>query len=175
MLPDPRGPYAVWCAWLDAFAEGDDTPPDGLPPVDPHALGGRAAGRIAERCAEALNARLRRWHHALQHDLDGANGVESLERALRAARHRATPLRALAGSELLFDELRESLSEGLTNALAEAQRTLEDSVRRDRALGENALRVVRNARIDRPLAAVLDLPAEPTVPSAPAGARSILL
>lgn len=174
MLPAPDTPYARWAAWLDRFAGGADEPPDELPAMEPEQVGGATAARFAERCAEAMQRRLTHWHAQLARDLEHAMTPLDARQALHAARRRLVAARALAVSELLFAELREALANALDDALAQAQRQLEESAFAGRADGEQFLRAVREVRLDQ--APQLDLGAAPFHPPSDARPhRSILL
>jgi len=144
-------PYARWCVWLERFAAGADEPLEGLPAMDPGELGGLTAARFAERCGDALQLRLTRWHEQLGRDLDRTLTPLDVREALQAARRRLTQARALTASVLLFPELREALSDALEASLKQAQEALEESAFAHRDDGEQLLRAVREVRVDRAL------------------------
>lgn len=172
----PRGAYAEWSSWLSAFADGrHDGDASGLPPADPEHVGALAAARIAERAGAALNQRLDRWSADLSRDLRDAGGPQALRAALVAARHRLTPLRRLASCPLLYESLRQSLTEQLDAIVADAQKQLEAIATGQGGGDETLLRVVRHQPLTGAIGVDLPsgAPADPA-PEAPSRRRVLL-
>lgn len=165
------GGYASWVGWLDAFARGEDRPSTDLVPVD-ESLGPSMFGRLLQRISTAYTARAGRWSTILDERIAAAasGGVSELGAVLMNARNTARPLWALAESSLLPVTLRAEMRRALTEMLAETQRSLEDSARRQLG-GEEVLAVLREHRLTV-------VPAPAPVPSpvvAPAGRRRVIL
>jgi hypothetical protein len=166
-----QGAYGQWSAWLADFALGSESEElDSLPSVGIEQLGSVAAARLSQRCAEALSSRLRLWSECFSRDLERARLADDLRRALGSARGRLSPLRALASSPLLFEELRVSLERQLQEVLERAQRDLEQHAGSG---AETLLRIVREQPLDR--AVLISLPTPPHEQSSPAAARRIIL
>jgi hypothetical protein len=169
-----QGAYGQWSAWLADFALGSESEElDSLPSVSIEQLGSVAAARLSQRCAEALSSRLRLWSECFSRDLERARLADDLRRALGSARSRLSPLRALASSPLLFEELRVSLERQLQEVLERAQRDLEQHTERAGSGEEILLRIVREQPLDR--AVLISLPTPPHEQSGPAAARRIIL
>lgn len=169
------GIYAQWAAWLADFGHGrQQRSLDGLPAMCVTELGSVAAVRLSQRCAEALNMRLDLWRRSLDRDLEHAGGPDDLRRAMTAARSRLSPLRELAGSPLLFEELRDNVERQLQQTLERMQEDLEGEVRRVEGAGETLLRIVREQPLCRAVAISLAPHRRQNVP-APEGSRQVLL
>jgi hypothetical protein len=168
------GAYGQWSAWLADFALGSESEDlDSLPPVRIEDLGSVAAARLAQRCAEALSQRMRLWSERFSRDLERARLADDLRRSLSSARSRLNPLRALASSPLLFEELRTSLERQLQEVLEQAQRDLERHAEQAGSGEETLLRIVREQPLDR--AVLVSLPTQPHEPPRPSAPRQVLL
>jgi hypothetical protein len=168
------GAYAQWSDWLARYAAGRETVPvDSLPAVSVEQIGSVAAARLCQRCGEALNLRLGRWSESFARDLERARSAQDLRMALRSARRRLEPLRALSSTALLFEELRTELTERLEQALKEMQQDLERHARGAGTDREVMLRIVREQPLDRALT-VLAL-GESGEPPSSRPARQILI
>lgn len=160
------GDYAAWADWLTRFGRGEMHEIAGLPAMSGDALGVAAAQRFAARCGAALDARLGLWARGLDRDRSRAAQPDELRLVLVNARNRLVPVRRFVGSDLLFAELRD----GLTEALATVLTTLQDDLDRQ---ASRAPLTVREAMIkvirDVPLTRVVDVAppaASPPVPAA---------
>lgn len=138
--------------------------PEGLAALTPEELGPTVFAKLAERCAQAFNARLDRWRDALQRDLDHIRRPADVAGALQSARNRARALEALSGSPLLYPQLAEALANALTRMLAAAHDAIEQSARGQGRAGEELLRTLRAAGIAKPIEVELDA-AAPSVAS----------
>ncbi|MGH2911969.1 MAG: hypothetical protein ACRDJ3_05790 [Solirubrobacteraceae bacterium] len=157
-MPEPEpecgvgGAYAQWSDWLTEYAVGRESVPlDSLPAVSIEQIGSVAAARLCQRCGEAMNLRLGCWSESFARDLERARSAQDLQVALRSARRRLDPLRALSSTELLFEELRMELGGCLEQALKEMQQDLERHAHAAGAEREVMLRVVREQPLDRAL------------------------
>jgi len=151
-----NGTYAQWAAWLHEFAEGQNS--DGwetLPSLSVEDLGAVAATRLSRRFAAAFNQRLLLWRDRFNRDLEYARNRDDVREALTAARRRLVPLRALASSPRVFDELRSSLEHELREALGRIQHDLEDVALRSGRDGELLLMLIREQPVDRAMAVFL--------------------
>jgi hypothetical protein len=153
--------YGVWSSWLDAFARGDDLPADRLVPLDDR-LGPHAQERVLRRIASAFDAREALWIAAFQRHMavtSTSHQVADLASAMISARRRAGPLRALAESRLLPDDMRTALGNSLTAMLRTTQQSMEDSLRHSGpellgAVRDNSLLRTPTAPSPRPATAV---------------------
>jgi hypothetical protein len=161
------GPYAAWASWLTAFGRGEDLSADQLVPVDED-MGPHMQSRVLQRLNEAFVARQRVWDQALVRDLD-ADGLSAL--TLVAARIRLRPLVALTRNPLLPDTVRTALRDALTETVRSAQRSIEDSVRRQPGAVDRLLGVVR----ENALTAALSEPPPVTAPRAGPAGRTVIL
>lgn len=166
------GGYAAWVAWLDAFGRGEDRSVDDLVPVD-ESLGPAMFGRLLQRISAAYTARAALWSRTLDQRIAVATevgGTHELAAALINGRGSLRPLWTLADLPLLPGELRAELRRALTDMLAEIQRSLEDSARRQPG-GEEVLGVLREHRLTvvAPPVSVLH-----SNPARPVGRRVIL-
>lgn len=169
-----RGVYGQWSAWLADFAEGkEDVPLDSLPPVRIEDVGARAAARTCQRCVDSLNQRMRYWSQRFSRDLEHSHSASDVRRALGCARIRLVPMRALAASPLLFDELRDGLQQQLQTVLDEAQHDLERHALAAGTEREVLLRIVREQPVNR--AVCMDLSNVPPDPSSTLADRSDVL
>jgi hypothetical protein len=119
-----------------------------------------------------MNLRLRRWSESFARDLERASGAQDLRMALRSARRRLDPLRALSSTALLFEELRMELEQCLDQALKEMQQDLERHAWEAGAKRDAMLRIVREQPLDRALTVVAL--GESDEPSSSRPARQIL-
>ena len=60
----PRGGYAAWVSWLEAFRRGEDPPTEGLGPVR-GGFGSYVEARLLDRLSAAFAERVRQWQTAL--------------------------------------------------------------------------------------------------------------
>jgi hypothetical protein len=170
----PSGGYAAWCGWLDAFAAGADLDPAALCRVD-DSLGPAMFGRLVDRINEAFLARVGGWNETLTRRLGAAvasgRGVREVGAVLFGARLALRPIFALADSPLLREGIGSGLRAALGEALASAQRGLEESVRQVPDRREELLMVIREQSLTRPA-----LPAPAPAPSTrPPSPRSVIL
>jgi hypothetical protein len=165
------GGYASWVGWLDAFARGEDRPASDLVPVD-ESLGPAMFGRLLQRVSAAYTARAGLWSTTLDQRIAAAasGGISELGAVLVNARGTLRPLWAFADSPLLPAAVRTEMRRALTEMLAEAQRSLEDSARRQLG-GEEVLAVLREHRLT-----VVEAPAPVPPPvAASGGGRRVIL
>lgn len=167
----PSSDYGAWSAWLDAFARGDDLPAGALAPVDDR-LGPHVQERVVRRIQEAFEARQALWLATFQRRLSvtsPSDQVTELASAMIAARRRALPLRTLARSPLLPDDVRTALTDALTTMLRSTQQSIADSLRHARPEVQAA---VRDNSLLRAL--TVEVAAPPPTPPARSGRRVIL-
>jgi hypothetical protein len=174
-----HGPYRAWASWLEAFGRGEDLPNRHLVPLDEH-LGVAMRERLLDRLAAAFRARADIWADMLRRHLAAGAIREPRElgATLVAARARLQPLRALAADLRLPEEVRTALTDALREMVAEAQRSLESSARREPRGAEELIAVIR----ENHLSAALSVPIHPAGPAAqgrpqpppPVGRRVIL-
>jgi hypothetical protein len=143
------GTYAVWAGWLDGFARGSDASPDGLPPLSEENLGAASAQRLAQRCADAMNARLALWARAYDRDQAVVASVDDQRQALTAARRRLLPIWRFVESDLLFEPLKGALINALKETAERSQQEAEHHARRAPRNREELLRVVLEHPLDR--------------------------
>lgn len=168
------GIYGQWSAWLADFAENrEDAPLASLPAARIEDLGAKAAARLCQRCAVALNERLRKWDRSFLRDMERVRSANEMRQALSSARSRLIPLRALADSPLLFEDLRSDLQAQLQKVLGETQENLESHAQRQGGHGEMLLRIVREQPLDR--AVSMDLQASVTAQARTSTARQVLI
>ena len=154
MSAPPRGGYAAWVSWLEAFRHGEDPPTDGLGPVR-GGFGSYVEARLLERLSAAFAERVRQWQTALGDRIvaQPPSGPVAAAAMLHEAVTRLAPLMRLADSPLLprplatsMHEMLRDVRDGARTALDEAwHRGLED----EHAPGLPAQRRVDPAR--RPL------------------------
>jgi DNA-binding transcriptional regulator YbjK len=170
------GIYGWWAAWLLDFGRGEQQQAlDALPSMHVEELGSVAAVRLSQRCAQALSLRLERCGQMLERDLERASSPDDLRRALTAARSRLVPLRELARSPLLFEELRASMEQQLQQTLERIQHDLEREARQAEGSSETLLRIVREQPLCRAVAIALGPADEAEASQAPRGSRQVLL
>jgi hypothetical protein len=156
--------YAAWAAWLEGFGRGEAETCAALPPMHGDELGAPAAQRFAQRCGEALDARLLVWAKGLDRDMGRAQDAQQLRLCLIHARRRLLPIRALTESPLLLEELRTGLGQALYEAVQRVQEDLvRQAARAHPGAREEMIRVVR----DVPLRAALDQELVPSAATAP--------
>jgi hypothetical protein len=171
-----HGRYATWSDWLDRFARGEDPDRSELPQMSGEQLGATAAERFSRRCEEAVNRRLDLWTISFRAACGHARSIEDFRFVMKDARRRLDPLRDLIASELVFDSLRDALSESVESALDGAQTDLEDSARRAGDQTELILKIVRDQPLTRAVALDLapDGSAPPMSTTAGRGPRRVL-
>jgi hypothetical protein len=169
------GPYAAWVSWLDAFARGEDLPNQHLCAVDEQ-LGPHMQQRLLRRVAAAFEARARVWNETLGRHLAASVAREPAELGalLVAARSRLQPLRELTTESRLPAEVRQRLSDALSEMIKGSQQNLEHSVRRAPQGAERLLAVARENSLAGALTSPR-MPAHRTQPPPPAAGRRVIL
>jgi hypothetical protein len=164
--------YATWAAWLEAFARGEDQDASHLPPMRGEELGGDAAQRFAARCGAALDARLKLWLDGLQRDIGRSRDHADLRLALIHARTRLAPIRRFAESQLLFPELRATMTDAVRDTVQQLQ---DELLRQTSGPGDDG--VLRQVVRDVPLLAAVERPiaAPPIEPEGATPARRPIL
>jgi hypothetical protein len=152
------GHYAAWAAFLDRWGAGESLDPATLPALEPADFAADSWQRLVDRVTEAISRRLSAWSDTLSRELGGSPDEFSAARVLNHARWSLVPIRALAGTPALPEDLRTRLVDLVDTQIRSTQRQLDESVERMRRSGvpraalEARLRTVR----DNPLTAVGD-------------------
>lgn len=151
------GQYAVWAGFLDRWAAGEQLDPASLPALEPADFHADSWDRLSGRIFDALAKRMKTWGDTLSRELRAGDEFVAA-RALNHARWSLVPIRALAGTPALPDEMRTRLTEMVDTQIRGAVRQLEESAERMRRSGapraavEARLRTIR----DNPLTAVIE-------------------
>jgi hypothetical protein len=127
----PRGGYAAWVSWLEAFRRGEDPPTDGLGPVR-GGFGSYVEARLLERLSAAFAERVRQWQTALGDRIvaQPPSGPVAAAAMLHEATTRLAPLIRLADSPLVPRPLALSMHERLRTVRDGARTALEESWQR---------------------------------------------
>lgn len=131
MSAPPRGGYAAWVSWLEAFRRGEDPPTDGLGPVR-GGFGSYVEARLLERLSAAFAERVRQWQTALGDRIvaQPPSGPVGAAAMLHEATARLAPLIRLADSPLVPRPLALSMHEMLRAVRDGARTALEESWQR---------------------------------------------
>jgi hypothetical protein len=127
----PRGGYAAWVSWLEAFRRGEDPSTDGLGPVR-GGFGSYVEARLLERLSAAFAERVRQWQTALGDRIvaQPPSGPVAAAAMLHDATTRLAPLVRLADSPLVPRPLAHSMHEMLRAVRDGARTALEESWQR---------------------------------------------
>jgi hypothetical protein len=143
------GSYQAWVDFLDRWSAGEPADQTSLPRLVPADFAGDSWARLTNRITEALSRRLVTWSETLARELPAARDEFAAARALNHARWALPPIRSLAATPALPDELRERLVELVDGQIRSVQQQLDDSVERLRRAGvpnaavEARLRTIR--------------------------------
>ncbi len=151
------GQYAVWAAFLERWATGEQLDPATLPALEPADFHADSWDRLSGRIFDALAKRMKAWGDTLSREL-GSPDEFAAARALNHARWSLVPIRALAGTPALTEELRTKLTEMVDTLIRDAERQLDESVDRMRRSGAPRAAVEARLRTVRanPLSAVTE-------------------
>jgi hypothetical protein len=127
----PRGGYAAWVSWLEAFRRGEDPPTEGLGPVR-GGFGSYVEARLLERLSTAFAERVRQWQTALGDRIvaQPPDGPVAATALFHDAVARLEPLVRLADSPLVPRPLAVSMHEMLATVRDGARTALEEAWRR---------------------------------------------
>jgi hypothetical protein len=151
------GHYTAWAAFLDRWGTGEALDPATLPALEPADFHADSWDRLSGRIFDALVKRMKTWSDTLTRELGTADEFAAA-RALNHARWSLVPIRALAGTPALPEEVRAKLTDMVDTQIRGGQRQLDESVERMRSSGapraavEARLRTIR----DNPLTAVTE-------------------
>ncbi|GAA4863793.1 hypothetical protein [Actinomycetospora straminea] len=152
MSAPPRGGYAAWVSWLEAFRRGEDPSTAGLGPVR-GGFGSYVEARLLERLSAAFAERVRQWQTALGDRIvaQPPDGPVAAAAILQDAVVRLEPLVRLADSPLVPRTLGVSMHDMLHTVRDGARAALDEAWRRgledQHAPGMPAQRRVDPARL----------------------------
>lgn len=151
------GQYAAWAGFLDRWAAGEQLDPATLPALESADFRADSWDRLSGRIFDALTKRMKTWSETLTRELRSGDEFVAA-RALNHARWSLVPIRALAGTPALPEEMRAKLTEMVDTQIRGGQRQLDESAERMRRSGapraavEARLRTIR----DNPLTVVTE-------------------
>jgi hypothetical protein len=152
------GSYEAWAAFLDQWAAGESLDPAALPKLAPEDFTSDSWQRLVDRVTDALSQRLKAWSGTLERELSSARDEFTAGRALNHARWSLPPIRAVAASPALPEELGKRLLDLVDTQIRSTQQQLDEQMERLRRSG--AARTAVEARLrtirENPLTAVTD-------------------